>query len=63
MRIYDPRVGKFLSVDPLSKKYPWYTSYQFAGNTPIQAIDLDGAEEWMMQQAFSMKRKAELKIA
>ncbi|MEC5146110.1 hypothetical protein UNH65_21305 [Chitinophaga sp. 180180018-2] len=62
-RIYDPRVGRFLSVDPLSKKYPWYTPYQFAGNTPIQAIDLDGAEEWMMQQAFATKRKAELKIA
>jgi RHS repeat-associated protein len=44
MRIYDPRVGKFLSVDPLSKEYPELTPYQFAGNTPIQAIDLDGTE-------------------
>ncbi|TWF40529.1 RHS repeat-associated protein [Chitinophaga polysaccharea] len=46
MRIYDPRIGKFLSTDPLSKQYPHYTPYQFAGNTPIQAIDLDGAEEY-----------------
>ena len=30
-RIYDPRLGKFLSVDPLTKKYPWYTPYHFAG--------------------------------
>jgi len=44
LRIYDPRLGKFLSVDPLAKEYPWYTPYQFAGNTPIQAIDLDGGE-------------------
>ncbi len=44
MRIYDPRLGRFLSVDPLTKEYPWYTPYQFAGNTPIQAVDLDGAE-------------------
>ncbi len=43
-RIYNPRLGKFLSVDPLSKDYPWFTTYQFAGNTPIQAIDLDGLE-------------------
>ncbi|MBN9400963.1 MAG: hypothetical protein J0I17_12360, partial ['Candidatus Kapabacteria' thiocyanatum] len=43
-RIYDPRVARFLSVDPLTKNYPWYTPYQFAGNTPIQAIDLDGLE-------------------
>lgn len=29
-RIYNPRIGKFLSVDPLANKYPWYTPYQFA---------------------------------
>lgn len=44
-RIYNPRYAKFLSVDPLTKSYPWYTPYQFAGNKPIAAIDLDGAEE------------------
>lgn len=44
MRIYDPRIAKFLSVDPIANQYPWYTPYQFAGNTPIQAIDLDGLE-------------------
>lgn len=44
MRIYDPRVGRFLSVDPLIEEYPMLTPYQFASNTPIQAIDLDGAE-------------------
>ena len=43
-RIYDPRLGKFLSVDPIANSYPWWTPYQFAGNTPIQAIDLDGEE-------------------
>ena len=44
-RIYNPASGKFLSVDPLFKSYPWYTPYQFAGNKPIQFIDLDGLEE------------------
>ncbi len=43
-RIYNPAIAKFLSVDPLTKSYPWYTPYQFSGNTPIQAIDLDGLE-------------------
>ncbi|MEB3029768.1 RHS repeat-associated core domain-containing protein, partial [Parvimonas micra] len=37
MRIYDPRISRFLSIDPLTKKYPWYTPYQFAGNKPIWA--------------------------
>lgn len=45
-RVYDPRLGKFLSRDPLADEYPHYTPYQFAGNTPIQAIDLDGLEEY-----------------
>jgi len=44
-RMYDPRIGKFLSVDPLMRKYPELTPYQFASNTPIMAIDLDGKEE------------------
>jgi len=44
-RIYNPAVGRFLSVDPLTSSYPWYTPYQFAGNKPIAAIDLDGLEE------------------
>jgi RHS repeat-associated protein len=43
-RIYSPALGRFLSVDPLIQKYPELTPYQFASNTPIQAIDLDGAE-------------------
>ena len=44
-RWYNPTIAKFLSVDPLAKGYPWYTPYQFAGNKPIWAVDLDGLEE------------------
>ena len=44
LRIYDPRVGRFLSVDPLVESFPWYTPYQSTGNNPINYIDLDGAE-------------------
>jgi RHS repeat-associated protein len=44
-RIYNPALGRFLSVDPLTKSYPWYTPYQFAGNRPINSIDVDGLED------------------
>ena len=44
LRIYDSRLGKFLSVDPLTDVYPELTPYQFASNRPIDGIDLDGAE-------------------
>ena len=43
-RIYNPAIGKFLSVDPLTQKYPYYSPYHFAGNKPIKCIDLDGTE-------------------
>ncbi len=51
MRIYDPRLGKFLSVDPITKKFPELTPYQFASNTPIRAIDLDGLEAFFVAGA------------
>jgi RHS repeat-associated protein len=50
-RIYDPRLGKFLSVDPLMKNYPMLTPYQFASNNPIEGIDLDGLEYLSSKEA------------
>ncbi|WP_207428887.1 GH-E family nuclease [Pedobacter sp. SYSU D00535] len=44
MRIYDPRLGRFLSEDPLTRKYSFLTPYQFASNSPIMGIDEDGGE-------------------
>lgn len=58
MRIYDPRLGKFLSVDPLSSKYAMLTPFQFASNTPIQAIDLDGTEAFLKTVDFDKSGKA-----
>jgi|JI10StandDraft_1071094.scaffolds.fasta_scaffold41777_2 RHS repeat-associated protein len=46
MRVYDNRLGRFLSVDPIAKAYPELTPYQFASNRPIKAIDFDGLEAW-----------------
>lgn len=60
MRIYDTRLGRFLSTDPLTHDYPWYTPYQFAGNKPIWALDLDGAEEWYYYDKVSGWTKSQL---
>ncbi len=43
-RVYDPRIGRFLSLDPLQKKFPALSTFQYAGNCPIAAIDLEGLE-------------------
>lgn len=41
-KVYDPRVGKFLSVDPWDAKYPYQSPYLFAYNSPISLIDFIG---------------------
>jgi RHS repeat-associated protein len=47
-RMHDPRVGRFFAVDPLTAKYPFYSSYQFSGNRPIDAVELEGLEEFIL---------------
>jgi RHS repeat-associated protein len=44
MRIYDPRVGRFLSLDPLQDNFPELSPYQYASNRPIDGVDVDGEE-------------------
>jgi RHS repeat-associated protein len=41
-RIYDPRLGRFLSVDPLYKEYPNISPYAYVANSPIIFVDHDG---------------------
>lgn len=52
-RIYNAGLGRFLSVDPLTMEYPWYTPYQFAGNKVIESSDIDGLEENKEVSQFS----------
>lgn len=54
--MYDARVGRFYSVDPLTGKYPWNTPYAFAENRPIEGIDLDG-QEFLYYSAVIKDRK------
>jgi RHS repeat-associated protein len=56
MRVYDPRLGKFLSVDPLAPKFPELTPYQFAHNSPIDGVDLDGRERLDFRLTFENEK-------
>jgi RHS repeat-associated protein len=52
-RIYNPRAARFMSIDPLAHKFPMLTPYQYASNTPLASIDLDGEEGlWNMLAQF-----------
>lgn len=41
-RMLDPRLGRFLSLDPLAREFPSETNYSSTGNNPIYLIDVDG---------------------
>ena len=43
-RIYDSRLGRWLSLDPLMKKYPTLSPFNFCANNPIIYIDPDGED-------------------
>ncbi|WP_367890805.1 RHS repeat-associated core domain-containing protein [Ferruginibacter sp.] len=47
-RMYDPRLGRFLSVDPIAKNYPHSSPYAFAENDVIRSIDLEGLEKYIV---------------
>jgi RHS repeat-associated protein len=51
MRIYDKRLGRFKSIDPLTREYPWNSTYAFAENDVIRCIDLDGLEKLALSGA------------
>ncbi len=43
-RIHDSRLGRFLSIDPLIDKYPYWTPYGFSANRVIDAFEFEGLE-------------------
>jgi RHS repeat-associated protein len=58
MRIYDPRLGRFLSVDPIADEFPWNSVYAFAEGDPINYIDLDGLEKTAKPASQTMQKPA-----
>lgn len=41
-RFYDPRLGKWWSVDPMRQIYGAVSPYHFGGNNPVNILDADG---------------------
>lgn len=52
-RNYDPTIGRFFNVDPLSEKYAYQSHYNFSENRLIDGIELEGLEH------FDTKEEAE----
>ncbi|MBK8705993.1 MAG: hypothetical protein IPN33_22180 [Saprospiraceae bacterium] len=41
-RVYDSRLGRFLSLDPQFNKFADWSPFIFAGNIPIRLVDING---------------------
>lgn len=52
-RIYDPRSGRWLSLDPLAHTSQSLSPYNFVANSPIVLIDPDGKKEKPYQKGKS----------
>ncbi|MBN1462691.1 MAG: hypothetical protein JXQ69_09355, partial [Paludibacteraceae bacterium] len=64
-RMYSTRLGRFSSPDPIitkSHQYQELSTYQFASNTPIQAIDLDGLEKYTVHYKVDDGKDVIIKI-
>lgn len=45
-RYYHSTLSIWLSVDPMSDKYPSTSPYTYCGNNPVRLVDPDGREIW-----------------
>ena len=61
-REYDPRTGRFISVDPLAKTYPWNAPYNFAEDRPIDGRDLEGKEWENFMSKFKKPGELHIKV-
>jgi RHS repeat-associated protein len=58
-RIYDGRLGRWLSVDPFTAKYPFHSPYIYAGNTPVSIVDIAGDSLYVLFHVGGYKGKNE----
>lgn len=50
-RNYDPALGRWMNIDPLAEKYFGVTPYNYVCNNPINAIDPDGMDIFLLTES------------
>jgi RHS repeat-associated protein len=59
-RIYNPTLGRWLSLDPLQSKYPEMSPYNFSGNSPICFKDIDGKKIFIYYDSGNRNEKGDI---
>ena len=54
-RVYDARIGRWLSVDPLQVSYPSISPFSFSLNSPLMFFDVAG--KWVAKVDFNYESK------
>lgn len=62
-RIYDPRLGRWMSVDPMQEKYVSYSPYNYSINSPIMLGDPDGNWVEVKTTKYKMVNGEKVKIS
>lgn len=54
-RNYDPAIGRFFNVDPLTEEYHDWGEYVFSGNRVVDSFELEGLEPVHSGEAYGVK--------
>ena len=60
-RYYSSDLSIWLSVDPMSDKYPHQSNYVYCSNNPLKVIDPNGEDEWEVDKKGNITWKCESK--
>ena len=55
-RYYSSDLSIWLSVDPMSDKYPYQSNYVYCSNNPLKVIDPNGEDEWDIDEKGNLKK-------
>jgi RHS repeat-associated protein len=50
-RNYDPAIGRWMNIDPLAEKYFGASPYNYVLNSPVNSIDPDGMDRYLINDA------------
>ena len=56
-RMYRPNLGRFISTDPISLKFPFVSTYNYAENEPVAHIDLWGLQKYRFDRSNIVDKK------
>jgi len=62
-RMYDDVIGRWGVVDPMAEKKPWLSAYHFTSNNPINSIDIDGKDDFELNNKGQINKRIENKNA